>query len=231
MGRQGKDKVLSICATDDGASLSVAIQTFFKGAPWFNALPAVNQEFILSALDVASVSTLRGTGKILIGVESGLLPRYEFYTDIVLSGSPKTLPPWLTEYGRGVLRGKMADGALETFLGKAEDLRPSEKFDFVSLSNIYDFSKESAAVASLKGVAASMLKPDGEILMRRAVGSAVDIMKAAGGTQLEGEALENYDCNSLFYQNKGTVAAAKFAAPGVFSALVAMLSPRSVTDA
>merc|ERR1712054_563837 len=120
----------------------------------------------------ASVSTLRGTGKILIGVESGLLPRYEFYTDIVLSGSPKTLPPWLTEYGRGVLRGKMADGALETFLGKA-----------------------------------------------------------AGGRQLEGESLENYDCNSLFYQNKGTVAAAKFAAPGVFSALVAMLSPRSVTDA
>lgn len=231
MGATSKDKVLSICATDDGTTLAVAIQTVFKGAPWFKALPTVNQEFILSALDVASVSTLRGTGKILIGVESGLLPRYEFYTDIVLSGSPKTLPPWLTEYGRGVLRGKMADGALETFLGKAEDLRPSEKFDFVSLSNIYDFSKESAAVASLKGVAASMLKPDGEILMRRAVGNAAEIMKAAGGRQLEGESLENYDCNSLFYQNKGTVAAAKFEAPGVFSALVAMLSPRSVTDA
>merc|ERR1712232_1504229 len=50
-----KEKVLSICATNEGNTLAVAIKTFFKGAPWFNALPTVNQDFILSALDLVAV--------------------------------------------------------------------------------------------------------------------------------------------------------------------------------
>merc|ERR1712217_69729 len=39
MSSKDKDVVLNVCATNDGKSLSVAIQTFFKGAPWFKALP------------------------------------------------------------------------------------------------------------------------------------------------------------------------------------------------
>jgi hypothetical protein len=100
---------------------------------------------------------------------------------------------------------------LQTFIGKAEELKDVDKVDFVSLSNIYDFSSEEAAVASIKGVVATLLKPNGELLVRRAVGNADGILKLAGGKQLEGEALQNYDYNSLFYRNAGTVAAAKFA--------------------
>lgn len=206
-----KDKLLDVCATNDGKSLCTAIQTFFKGAPWFKALPEVNQNFILSALDIAAVSTLRGTGKILSDQDCGLLPLDEFYTDIVLSGMPKTLPPWLTESGRRALKAK--SDRLETYLGKAEGLKEVEKFDFVSLSNIYDFSKEEAAVESMKGVVGALLKPGGEVLVRRAIGNAGGILKKAGGKQLEGEALENYDINSLFYRSVGTVAAAKFDQP------------------
>jgi len=131
----------------------------------------------------------------------------------VLSASPKTLPPWLTERGRQALRAKMAAGAsaLSTATCRAEDLPDSERFDFVSLSNIYDFSLEEASVASVKGVVGSLLKPGGELLVRRAVGRAPEILTLAGGTVLEGEALQNYDLNSLFYRNVGSVAAAKFA--------------------
>jgi len=57
------------------------------------------------------------------------------------------------------------------------------------------------------------LKPGGEVLVRRAIGNAGGILKKAGGKQLEGEALENYDINSLFYRSVGTVAAAKFDQP------------------
>lgn len=197
-----KDKVLDVCATNDGATLTVMIQTFFKGAPWFKALPEESQAFILSALGIAAVSTLKGTGMILRDTDVGLLPSGEFHTDIVLTASTKTLPPWLTAYGRAVLKKKKADTLLETMLIKAEDLKPSEaeKFAFISLSNIYDFSPEEKAVASLKGVAAAALKPGGEILMRRAVGNADGIMKAAGGKVPAGEALESVDYNSLFYR-------------------------------
>jgi len=211
MSATDKQRVLDVCATDDG-TLAVAIKTFFQAAPWFKAMPEENQTFLLSALDVAAAATLNGTGKILADTDCGLLPQGDFFTDIVLSGSPKTLPPWLTESGRRALRAKMALGpVLQTFIGKAEELKDVDKVDFVSLSNIYDFSSEEAAVASIKGVVATLLKPNGELLVRRAVGNADGILKLAGGKQLEGEALQNYDYNSLFYRNAGTVAAAKFA--------------------
>eukprot|EP00931_Biecheleriopsis_adriatica_P066109 TRINITY_DN40521_c0_g1_i1.p1 TRINITY_DN40521_c0_g1~~TRINITY_DN40521_c0_g1_i1.p1 ORF type:complete len:399 (-),score=94.38 TRINITY_DN40521_c0_g1_i1:159-1355(-) len=207
-----KEHVLSICATNEVQTLTLAIQTFFKAAPWFQAMPKENQEVLLSVLGVAATSTLRGTGKILADVNCGILPQEDFFMDVVLSGSPKTLPPWLTESGRGKLRTKMAQGpALETVQSRAEDLKDMDKFDLVSLSNIYDFSDEEASIASVKGVVASALKPNGELLVRRAVGSAPHILKQAGGKQLEGEALENYDINPLFYQGAGTVASAKFA--------------------
>merc|ERR1712137_353101 len=207
-----KDKVLSICATNDGKTLTTALQTFMSGAPWFKALPTENQQVILSALGIAAVSTLKGTGMILSDTDNGLLPANEFHTDILLNGSPKTLPPWLTESGRRTLRAKAS--GLTTFQGKAEDLKDVEKFDFVSLSNIYDFSTEEAAVTSMKGVAAAMLKPNGELLVRRAVGKAQGILKQAGGKLLEGEALQDCDYNSLFYRSPATVASAKFPSPG-----------------
>jgi len=212
MGEAEKDKVLSICATNDGKTLTTALQTFMSGAPWFKALPEENQQVILSALSIAAASTLKGTGMILSAVDSGLLPKHEFHTDILLSGSPVTLPPWLTESGRRALRAKA--GALTTFTGKAEDLKDVEKFDFVSLSNIYDFATEDAAVSSMKGVAAALLKPGGELLVRRAVGKAQGILKQAGGEVLQGESLQDYDYNSLFYRSPGTVASAKFPSPG-----------------
>ena len=207
-----KDRVLAICATDDAKTLTTSIRTFFSAAPWFKAMPKENQQVLLSALGIAAEKTLTGTGKILADMDSGLLPQNEFFTDILLSGSPKTLPPWLTERGRDLLRAKTAGGpVLDTSLSRAEELTDKGRFDFVSLSNIYDFSNEEAAVASVKGVVAHLLKPNGEVLVRRAVGSAGSILTQAGGKQLEGEALENYDFNSLFYRNAGSVAAAKFA--------------------
>lgn len=212
LNKAEKEKVLSICATNDGKTLTTALQNFMSGAPWFKALPTENQEVILSALAKAAVSTLKGTGMILSAIDNGLLPKDEFYTDILLSGSPKTLPPWLTESGRRILRTKA--GVLTTFQGKEVDLKDvDDKFDFVSLSNIYDFSKEEAAIKNIKDVVQHILKPNGELLVRRAVGNAPDILEQAGGKRLAGEALENYDYNSLFYRSVGTVAAAKFPAP------------------
>jgi len=208
MGEAEKDKVLGICANDDGATLTTALQTFFKGAPWFKAMPAENQNIILAALAVAAKSTLTGTGKILSDIDSGLLPKDEFFTDILLTASPKTLPPWLTPSGRRTLRAKA--GGLTTFQGKADAVTADEKFDFVSLSNIYDFALVEAAVNDVSAVAAAILKPGGELLVRRAVGSADTILRQAGGKQLQGEALENFDYNSLFYRSPGSVAAAKF---------------------
>jgi len=212
MNEAEKDKVLSICARNNGKTLTTALQTFMSGAPWFKALPTENQEVILSALAVAAVSTLRGTGMILSAIDSGLLPKDEFHTDILLNGTPKTLPPWLTENGRRILRSKAS--ALSTFQGKEIDLTDVEdKFDFVSLSNIYDFSKEEVSIKNIKDVAATILKPGGELLVRRAVGNAPGILEKAGGKVLEGESLENYDYNSLFYRSVGTVASAKFRTP------------------
>lgn len=212
MSAADKARVLSICATDDCETLTVAIATFFKAAPWFQAMPEENQAVVLSALSIAADRTLRGTGKILADVDCGLLPQDDFFTDILLAATPKTLPPWLTESGRRALRAKMDHGRrLETMASRAEDITGAGKFDFVSLSNIYDFAKEEPAVASVKQVVGSLLKPNGEVLVRRAVGNAAGILTQAGGVQLEGEALENYDVNSLFYRNAGTVAAAKFA--------------------
>jgi len=209
MSAAEKDQVLSICATADGKALTVALQTFFKTAPWFKAMAEENQKIVLGALSLASHSTIRGTGKILSDIDQNILPRDEFHTDIVLSGSPKTLPPWLTDRGRCAVRAK--SGQLKTVIGKAEDLKDMDRFDFISLSNIYDFGTEESAIASVKGVVASVLKPNGEMLVRRAVGNADSIMTQAGGKRMEGEALENYDYNSLFYRNAGTVASAKFA--------------------
>jgi len=208
MSEADKDKVLTICATDDGTTLSSALGRFFQGAPWFKAMPTANQNIILGALGVAAASTLTGTGKILSDIDNGLLPKDDFFTDILLTSSPKTLPPWLTPSGRRTLRAKA--GGLSTFLGKADALTDDEKFDFVSLSNIYDFALVDAAVKDVAGVAAAILKPNGEMLVRRAVGSADAILKQAGGKQLVGEALENLDYNSLFYRSPGSVAAAKF---------------------
>uniref|UniRef100_A0A7S0IYD1 Uncharacterized protein n=1 Tax=Calcidiscus leptoporus TaxID=127549 RepID=A0A7S0IYD1_9EUKA len=210
MGEAEKDKVLHICAANDSTTLATALQTFFKGAPWFKAMPAETQHVILGALGVAAASTLSGTGKVLSDIDCGLLPKDEFFTDIVLTASPKTLPPWMTHAGRRVLKAKAS--ALTTFQGKADAVRDDDKFDFVSLSNIYDFSLVEAAVKDVRAVAAAMLKPNGTLLVRRAVGSAGAILKQAGGKQLEGEALENLDYNSLFYRSPGTVAAASFAA-------------------
>ena len=208
-----QERVLGICATDDAKSLTTSIQTFFSAAPWFKAMPEENQRVTFSALGIAAQRTLTGTGKLLSDAACGLLPQHDFFTDIVLSASPQTLPPWLTERGRSLLRAKTAGGApvLQTALSTAEALGDVGRFDFVSLSNIYDFATEESAVASIKGLAASLLKPNGEVLVRRAVGQADGILRRAGGDQREGEALENYDRNSLFYRNPGAVAAARFA--------------------
>ena len=48
-----------------------------------------------------------------------------------------------------LLREKVAEGRFETFLGPILELKGTERFDFVSLSNIYDFISEEAAVASI----------------------------------------------------------------------------------
>jgi len=170
MSHTDKDRVLSICATNDCVTLTAAIQTTFKAAPWFMNLPPEMQAHILSVLDVAARANLRGIGMLLSAMESGLLPREEFHTDILLTGAPKTLPPWLTERGRRLLREKVAEGRFETFLGPILELKGIERFDFVSLSNIYDFISDEAAVVSIKEVAAAILKPNGEILVRKAVG-------------------------------------------------------------
>merc|ERR550537_963888 len=127
---------------------------------------------------------------LLSAMESGLLPREEFHTDILLTGAPKTLPPWLTERGRRLLREKVAEGRFETFLGPILELKGKERFDFVSLSNIYDFISEEAAVASMKEVAANILRPSGEILVRKAIGRAPETLAQAGGVGLEGAFLE-----------------------------------------
>lgn len=211
MSEAEKDHVLSLCATDNGKTLTAAIQTVFKAAPWFLNMPPELQAHVLSMLEVLALANLRGIGTMLMSMDTGILPREEFYTDILLTGSPKTLPPWLSERGRRLLREKVAEGRFETFLGPISELKQAEGFDFMSLSNIYDFTSEDNAVVSVKEMVAGTLRANGEVLVRRATGRAPEILARAGGRRLEGEALENLDHNVMFFRNAGTVAAARFA--------------------
>ncbi len=217
-----KEEVINIVIhDDDGTTMLAKINAFFKLAPWFKVLPKMSQAFILSVFDEGGKggfgkTLMLGMGKIFSDMASGLLPEHDFYTDILMSsGTPTTLPPWLTERGRAALKAKV--GCLRTFLGNV-DIMPdevvAEKFDFVSLSNIYDMMPWRAAVANLKSIAAKLLKPNGEICMRRAMGNAVELLKEAGGVQFKGKALENFDYNPQFYRHRGSVSSAKFCQNG-----------------
>lgn len=213
-----KEKVICILIhEDDGTTMLAEIKAFYKTSPWFKVLPEMSQDFILSVFDEGGKggfgkTIMIGLGKIFSDMASGLLPEHDFYIDILVNGgTPTTIPPWLTERGRAILKAKM--GCLTTHIGKVDSM-PDEvvagKFDFISLSNIYDMMPWPAAVINLKSIATKLLKPTGEICMRRAMGNAVGLLREAGGVQLEGEALDNFDYNPPFYRHRGSVSSAKF---------------------
>jgi hypothetical protein len=213
-----REKVIYILIhEDDGTTMLAEIKAFFRKLSWFKVLPEMSRVFILSVFDEGDKggfgkTIMIGLGKIFSDMASGLLPEHDFYIDILVNGgTPTTIPPWLTERGRAILRAKM--GCLTTHIGKVDSMPDAViagKFDFISLSNIYDMMPWPAAVIDLKSIVAKLLNPTGEICMRRALGNANGLLREAGGVQLEGEALDNFDYNPPFYRHCGSVSSAKF---------------------
>jgi len=197
--------------------LAAIMEPAFKNAPWFQALPVEMQEYLVpsgsdgvSIVEIAIKASLNGACNALRDVDRGLLPADELYTDVFLTGTLKTLPPWLTPAGRDILRNKA--GLFDTICGKMEDVEFNIEapFDLLTLSNSYDFVTAEVATESVKGLAGKCLAPNGQIIIRRACGQAQEILTAAGGVCAPGDDLHLLDVCPLFYRNKNTVACASF---------------------
>ena len=193
----------------------------FRCASWFDSLPKTQQNHIMDVVEKVGKISGRGLGKILKGREMGVVPERDFYIDICMGGGGvRTVPPWLGERGREVLREKWE--RLETMVGKIEDVKEEEeeeKFDLVTLSNCFDFMKKEGAVEVLKDFVGKVVKKKGGekeggeeeggvVVIRRAVGSVGEILEEAGGEEVE--YLEGLDMNGLFYMHYNSVGCARF---------------------
>jgi hypothetical protein len=210
-----KTELQRVLESPESASIVYSLlRGAFQDEPWFGGLPEHMQEHLLSVIDVAAKVNLEGIARIFRDTDRGLVPLDYYYTDTLRFGSPKTLPPWLTDIGRNALREKQ--DSLTTVIGKMEDLEVIEggPFDVMTLSNCYDFLSAEAASESIKALVDKSLKDNGQVLIRRALGSADEILANAGGAVSEKCCvdLHYHDFTNMFYRNPGAIACAAFSA-------------------
>ena len=192
------------------AAFTALLVPVLTAAPWYQAMPEDMQEYLLSVFDFAAKINMTGLAKVLQDRELGIFPFNEFYTDVVLTGHMKTLPPWLTDRGREVLRSKAH--LLETQCGRLEELEGGgdAKFDLMTLSNCYDFVHADQAAKSIQDLASKLLRTNGQVLIRKGAGGADEVLKLAGAHVSEGDDLDLHDHTQLFYQHKGSIALGSF---------------------
>lgn len=205
-----RQRLLDICNSEQAHdALTELLLPVFKGAPWFQAMPEDMQEYLLGVIDFAAEMNMVGLARVLRDRDLGIFPFNEFHTDVVMTGQMKTLPPWLTDNGREILRSKAH--LLETQCARLEELEIEDaNFDLMTLSNCYDFVHAEQAADSVQTLASNFLRENGQILIRKGAGGADEVLNLAGARVSEGDNLELHDHTQLFYQHRGSVALGTF---------------------
>ena len=162
------------------------------GLDSLQSMPPKVQETILAVFPTIYKVHNHGYAALLNDVCQRKIPS-SFYTDIMINGfySSERLPPWLTESGRSVLREKSSLDAIRLFEYESEISaiqNDGVKYDLISLSNIYDWAPQPAAIAGVQKIAQTLLNPGGYILIRRACGGCEAIVRGAGAVSVDEDA-------------------------------------------
>lgn len=202
----------------------------------FDTLPKEMQEIIGQALPTFQKVHNNGFTALMRDL---LIPKHHnnelkrsFYSELQFLGYwSKDLyyPPWLQEKNRYILR-KASSKSLGFIEGRIDALHTSDeankmkRFDFISTSNIFDWTSIDGSIEQIKNIVKSSIKTEadggGYILIRRAMGNSSTILKGAGGIidssldEQVNQKLFKIDRNPFFYGNLDSIAVAKFVAPG-----------------
>jgi hypothetical protein len=102
------------------------------------------------------------------------------------------------------------------YFRQVEDLvNAGERFDVISLSNVYDWAPLEVSAVSLRRVVDHYLAPGGYVVVRRATGRIHDLMKGAGMLEDAEDAdfssgLAALDANPFFFNKVDCLCAARF---------------------